>query len=202
VWVAFLAAVSDSLGKEQPIFVLVRHPDVRVATGTCYGQLDVPVDEAHLKVVSDRIVSEVLRGQLPKPAQIVTSPSQRCLRLARSIANATGAVLHQDLCWQELNFGDWEGRLWDDIRRDEFDAWGDHWLTASPPNGETYMQMKQRALNAWQALIYLNEPSLVVASSGPLKALWLDLHGLPDSEFINQSWQTGEARLLSHAIFY
>jgi alpha-ribazole phosphatase len=182
--------------------VFVRHPDVKIAKDTCYGQLDVPVDEAHLKVVSDRIVSEVLGGQLPKPAQIVTSPSQRCLRLARSIANATGAVLQQDPRWQELHFGDWEGLLWDDIARTAFDAWGDHWMSASPPHGETYQQMKQRALSAWDALVSLNEPCFVVASSGPLKALWLHLHGLSDSEFINQSWQTGEARLLSHAIFY
>jgi alpha-ribazole phosphatase len=199
VLVAFLAAVSDALGKEQPTIVLVRHPDVRVATGTCYGQLDVPINETHLNVVTERIASDFIQSHLPKPAHIITSPSQRCLRLANNLADITGAKLQQDPRWQELHFGVWEGLLWDDIRRDEFDTWGDHWLTASPPNGETYMQMKQRALSAWDALVSLNEPCLVVASSGPLKALWLHLHGLPDSGFIDQSWRTGEARSYSLA---
>jgi hypothetical protein len=96
--------MSEMVGEQSSNVVLIRHPDVQTTKGMCYGQLDVPVDEAHLKVVSERITSDISRGQLPRPTQVVTSPSQRgtiyrercstCgviigLRQARPMAKAT-----------------------------------------------------------------------------------------------------------------
>ena len=47
----------------------------------------------------------------------------------------------------EIDFGDWEGILWDDINKNELDLWMDKFVTNPPPNGESFNQMFTRVSN-------------------------------------------------------
>jgi len=51
----------------------------------------------------------------------------------------------------ELDFGDWEGSNWQSVHRDDAAAlalWGKRWVTAAPPNGESFAQQATRC-GAW-----------------------------------------------------
>lgn len=98
---------------------LVRHAQVLLAPGTCYGALDVPADpDATLQC------AQALAAVLPQAAAVSTSPLLRCAQLAQALLELRpDLMLETDARLQEMNFGAWEGRLWSDIARSEFDAW-------------------------------------------------------------------------------
>ncbi|HET7776321.1 MAG TPA: alpha-ribazole phosphatase family protein [Azospira sp.] len=151
---------------------LIRHPRPLVADGVCYGRTDLALAEA-VAVPAGR-----LRPLLPAGAPLYSSPLRRCLELARAI----GPEPRQDARLQELDFGRWEGRAWDDIHREEphaLDLWARDTAHAAPHGGETAMQLQARAL-AWVAerTAEEGEAVVVVTHGGVLKALcghWLGL---------------------------
>ena len=85
--------------------ILVRHPKPNCEKGLCYGRLDLECDAAALDAAASRL-TDIARGH-----RIVSSPSRRALDLAARLGGA--AVLEPRL--QELHFGDWEGRRWQDL---------------------------------------------------------------------------------------
>jgi alpha-ribazole phosphatase len=99
---------------------LVRHPQPADVTGLCYGRQEVPVDVQSVveaaAAVRGRIPENVLEG-----ARIFSSPASRCLILARYLAAPREPRVAEDLA--EMDFGSWEGRAWDQVPRDQLDAW-------------------------------------------------------------------------------
>jgi alpha-ribazole phosphatase len=119
--------------------ILIRHPAVDVAVGTCYGQTDVPLlgDATELAhTLSARM------DALGVPACLGgwrTSPLGRC----RLIAEAFGAAL-SDPRLKEIDFGSWEGRNWDGIDRGLIDAWVADLRHARAHGGESLVQLAHR----------------------------------------------------------
>ena len=109
---------------------LIRHPRPDVAPGTCYGQTDLGLAE------SPRVVAERLRPLLPADYALYTSP----LRRARLLAEALGSP-QVDARLQEIHFGEWEGRSFDEIGKAALDAWSAAPLDFAPPGGESPRQM-------------------------------------------------------------
>jgi alpha-ribazole phosphatase len=151
---------------------LIRHPRPLVADGICYGRTDLAL------AASPIADAERLRPLLPAEASLHTSPLRRCLELARAI----GPEPRLDARLQEMYFGTWEGRAWDDIHREDpqaLDRWAEDTANAAPHGGETVASLQARAL-AWvaeQAEAGV-ETAVVVTHSGVLKALcghWLGL---------------------------
>jgi alpha-ribazole phosphatase len=99
---------------------LVRHPQPANVTGLCYGRQEVPV---HLQSVADAAAE--VRGRIPEKvlegARIFSGPASRCLILARYLAAPREPTVAEDLA--EMDFGSWEGRAWDQVPRDQLDAW-------------------------------------------------------------------------------
>lgn len=142
---------------------LIRHPRPLAMDGRCYGQLDI---EAEAPAPAARR----LRGWLPDEVAVLASPLQRTRALACALHNAPlfdGRLM-------EMNFGDWEGRLWDDIARQEIDAWAADVFDHAPPGGESLRQMQARALDCVQALA--TPRVALVTHAGVMRALagaWL-----------------------------
>jgi alpha-ribazole phosphatase len=69
----------------------------------------------------------------------------------------------------EMNFGEWEGRAWDDVPRPALDAWAKDVANYTPPGGESPKQVLQRAL----AFFAENdsEEMVVVTHAGVIKLL-------------------------------
>ncbi|RZL15581.1 MAG: alpha-ribazole phosphatase, partial [Hymenobacter sp.] len=100
---------------------------------------------------------------------VFSSPAQRCLALGGAVATE----ITPDERLREMNFGDWENRLWTELPRAETEPWMADYVTLAPPNGETFGAVQQRAaaflaeLTATAAA----EPTLVFTHGGTIRAL-------------------------------
>ncbi|PID60024.1 MAG: hypothetical protein CSB44_11995 [Gammaproteobacteria bacterium] len=146
--------------------IALRHTTPEVPPGTCYGRTDLGLaagfeDEA--AAVLDR---------LPPLAAIVSSPLFRCRELARVIGKARALPVMIDERLIEMDFGCWEGRLWNDIPREELDAWNDDFQHARPHGGESVAALTartQHALDAWRPRAIAGSV-LLVTHAGVIKA--------------------------------
>ncbi len=120
--------------------ILVRHPPPLVG-GMCAGRSDVAVEPA------DTSAEIVRRALATVPSSIVSSPSPRCHDLARELSRRLGVSLALDQRLVELDFGEWEGRSWEEIRRNDrsrFERWVANWREEGPPGGESLVALQQR----------------------------------------------------------
>jgi alpha-ribazole phosphatase len=133
---------------------LIRHPKPQIAQGICYGQLDMPADPQDL----ERVAQDLLK--LPVPALCATSPLIRASALAQRMAQLgwPNASTHDDL--REMLFGRWEGQAWDQIAREQIDAWAQDSLHYQPPEGESVMMLANRAHRAVSNIIDTARKSL------------------------------------------
>ena len=95
---------------------LIRHTTPKVAIGVCYGQLDLDVTDSF----SQEAQAVLAKFKGDHPAVCYSSPLQRCAKLAETLP--FGRPQHDERL-KELNFGAWEGQVWDDIPRHEIDHW-------------------------------------------------------------------------------
>ena len=128
---------------------LIRHTRPGLPEGTCYGRTDVPLDEAEFSARVARIADH-----LPADMVFYSSPASRCARLAeRLVADTGGSLAGVDGRIHELDFGDWEGRLWSDLPSHETDRWRSDIVHYAPPNGEGFMAMWDRVSAFYQAIL-------------------------------------------------
>lgn len=120
---------------------LIRHPRTVTPSSTCYGRTDVEL--APEAIVELTALARSLRAKLPQDAQVFTSPLGRCARLA-GVLHASPIV---DARLTELDFGAWELRAWNDVPRDELDAWAADPLDYRIPAGESVADMVARVRN-------------------------------------------------------
>lgn len=116
--------------------VLIRHTRIVAPPGVCFGRSDVPLAATFPMEAAD------VRARLPWiPAEVWSSPAPRCRALAQLLGATTVRI---DPRLQELDFGQWEGRRWDDFRSPESEAWAlDPWRER-PPGGETVAELWAR----------------------------------------------------------
>lgn len=115
---------------------LIRHTTPDVKQGICYGQTD-------LKLTSnfEQEKDTILKKLKPHYDTVYSSPLTRCLQLARTL-ETDHFLIEKNLL--EVNFGDWEGRKWDDIPQSASQQWMDDFINIAPPNGESLLEMQQR----------------------------------------------------------
>ena len=155
---------------------LIRHTTLDVPAGTCYGQSDVPLATTFAEEAA------TLQAKLPaRWDQVYCSPLSRCRRLA--------AQLHdqpvQDVRLQELNFGDWEGCLWNDIDPTVIGPWMNDFVHVACPQGESYRQLYERVTAFWQEATNkapestMDKRIAIVTHAGPIRALLSHVLTLP-----------------------
>ncbi len=149
--------------------ILVRHPKPLCEPGLCYGRLD-------LECVADALDTAALRlAGLAEGCRIVSSPARR----ARDLAARLGADVALEPRLQELHFGEWEGRRWQDLGRDPIDAWRAGLPDAAPPGGETLSAMAARCADWLASLEPDGLPVLAVTHAGPIRVIRALLAGEP-----------------------
>ncbi len=169
---------------------LIRHTRPDIASGICYGQTDIDVAE------SFAIEAATVAEWLSPPELIVTSPLLRTRRLAEHLATEYQCEMHCNTNLMETNFGDWEGRAWNDIARSEIDAWSEDIMHYIPPNGESAQQMMQRVQNALQELAPLPQQHIaIVAHGGSIRAMLAHLAVIPLTQTL--SWQIDYGAVIS-----
>jgi len=116
---------------------LVRHTTVDVPAGTCYGRTDVALRETFAVEAAE--VRHALAGV--RFDEVWSSPRSRCTRLAAECGFADARL---DPRLAELDFGEWEGRRWDEIDDPALDLWYADYLHARPTGGETFAEQRAR----------------------------------------------------------
>lgn len=148
------------------ILKLVRHTTPDIQPGLCYGQLDIGVRDSFAQE-AERVAHWAGQAEL-----ILTSPLRRASQLADYLSARQGCPVISDARLMEMHFGDWEGRCWNDIPRDEMDAWAADILHYAPPNGESSRQLLHRLEGFIASLAALPQRHItVVAHAGSLRAL-------------------------------
>ncbi len=149
--------------------ILVRHPKPNCESGLCYGRLDIECDSGAAETAAARLKT------LAAGCSIVSSPAKRAQGLAQRLG--AGIVLEPRL--QELHFGDWEGRLWDDLGREPVEAWQRGLPGSAPPNGESLAAMASRCADWLGSLDPDGPPVLAVTHAGPIRVIRALLGGEP-----------------------
>jgi alpha-ribazole phosphatase/probable phosphoglycerate mutase len=151
---------------------LIRHTEPAVR-GVCYGRLDVPLSAAglaHARRIADGLAGEPI-------AAVYTSPLQRCSVLAAMLASQRPLTVLDSL--RELDFGDFEGRTFDELARDSpavYRQWMETPLEVRFPNGESFADLRARVLTAARAIRerHAGETVAIVSHGGPIRILLAD----------------------------
>ena len=144
--------------------VMLRHTRPNIDEGVCYGHTDIEVAASFEKE------SHAVVAKLPAISFIVSSPLQRCRKLADEIAAPLGYTVQIDPRLQEMNFGRWEGVAWDHIPRAELDAWAADFYFSRPHGGESVSHLKTRVDAAISDLRRESGNGLVVTHGGVIRA--------------------------------
>ncbi|KND60441.1 Alpha-ribazole-5'-phosphate phosphatase [Candidatus Burkholderia verschuerenii] len=163
--------------------VLIRHPEVAVDAGVCYGRTDVPLlRDVHASARDTRSRMTSL-GVPDCVAGWHTSPLRRCESMARALSD--GMLVHVDARLAEIDFGAWEGRKWDDVDRALLDEWAADIEHARPHGGESLAQFAQR-VKQWFAQHCTDEASTlhVVAHAGAIRVLTAHLLGIARADVL------------------
>lgn len=158
-----------------------RHPRAEGADGRCIGRTDLRVDPRRAKGLARRIQATARRHGLPH--EIHTSPLRRGADVGRWLRR-WGWKHVIDPALLEMDFGRWDGRLWDEIGRAEVDDWCAAFTSTAPGGGEPLDAMLMRAAR-WRSSQLSEAPVLVVAHAGWMLARrWRCEHGntLPSAD--------------------
>lgn len=144
--------------------ILLRHTTPAIAPDICYGRTDLDLADTF-----ETEAREVFT-RLPAIERIVTSPLNRCRKLANFIAGELQLRVVLDPRLQEMDFGTWEGQPWSTLPRAEIDAWAGDFYSARPHGGESVEILQSRvseALTEWRSR---EGSTLIVTHAGVIRA--------------------------------
>jgi alpha-ribazole phosphatase len=146
------------------------------AHGRCYGTLDVGLSER------GRERARALAGRLERPAAVYASPRIRAVETAEL---AFGVRPIPDERLRELDFGDFEGRTYDDIEHahpELYRRWMETPTQVEFPGGESYALLRRRVLAALGEIRARHpaETVAIVAHGGVVRAILADALAMPD----------------------
>lgn len=119
---------------------LIRHTKVDVPKGTCYGWSDVPVAKSFEEEAA--VTKQNLMKKQPFDA-VFSSPLTRARKLA-AYCGYPNPTLDDRL--KEMNMGDWEMRLYDDIAKEDphILAWYEDYMHLEATGGESFPLLYDR----------------------------------------------------------
>ena len=172
-----------------PSLILIRHGEVEPAwKSICYGAMDVPLSEFGIQA-SIRVADQACRAFQPR--LVIHSGLRRTEFLASEISKRCLADcnLMEDARLRERNYGDWQGKTWDEVYASDPEHFHDlieKPETYRPPHGETTYELQQR-MAAWLVQIAatsrdgIQAPIIAITHSGPIAAACghlLNLHAM------------------------
>lgn len=148
---------------------LLRHAASTAPAGVAGGWTDWPLSEQGESAAS----AAALAWALPAPVRIITSDLARAVATAVPLARRFGVACTTDSRLRETHLGDWEGRAWTALEREQPDRlarWYRDWRTEGPPGGESFADVVARAASFLDSLDQ-HPQTLVVAHAGSIRAL-------------------------------
>jgi alpha-ribazole phosphatase len=173
---------------------LIRHTKTDTVSGLCYGQSDVPL------AASFPEEAQFIREKLPelsKNCLVITSPLNRCSQLAQTFRNP----IKTDVRLLEVDFGEWENRLFNEIDEALLSNWTENFVTVPPPKGESFNDLCGRAGRFWDELLldHANvEQILIVTHAGVIRALLTHILQLPPENAFKFSVDVGSIHKIKY----
>jgi broad specificity phosphatase PhoE len=153
----------------------VRHGRANVADNLCIGHTDVP-----LSTEGADAIRALVTGTALQDAFVTSSDLRRATESAAIIAEAFGCEVHRDRRLREMHFGNWDGRSWAQIERDDdarFRDWMERWVDVAPPGGESASDVARRASEWMTGALSGAEQIVVVSHAGWIRAALCHLLG-------------------------
>ena len=132
------------------------------AKNLAQGRVDIPLNETGR--LQARAAAQRLHGRGIR--SIVASPLSRAKETAAAAAETIGATVSYDEELQEVAFGDHEGQPM-------LTQWFDDWVAGAytPAGGESFAELRERAIRAVDRAREKEAPVLVVAHGALFRAL-------------------------------
>jgi alpha-ribazole phosphatase len=148
---------------------LVRHAKPLVEKGLCYGRLDVSANQTLTEIATDELINALSESSGVK--LLLTSPRRRTKQLANLLAERLNLDPLEEPRLAEMDFGEWEGRLWADIPKSAIDLWTEDFNNHAFGGGESTGQLLHRVWQLMQNPTSRNTDQLWVTHAGVIKAV-------------------------------
>lgn len=159
------------------------------ATDNTAQETDIPFDALSKEL--PEALSEALSTDEIDEIALYSSDLVRAQKTASAIAARFGLTLTLDRCFREIDFGDWDGRTWQELTSVDnvaLEKWMADWIHYTPPNGESLIDLTVRVQNALNRLANSKATiSVIVTHAGWIRAALCKLNNLPVSEMFSFS---------------
>ena len=153
---------------------LVRHAQPLIAPAVCYGASDVAADAS-----ATLQAAQALARTLPAGVALVSSPLQRCERLAQCLRGLRPDLTYTtDARLAEMNFGCWEGQRWDAIAQADYDAWVADFAEHRFGGQESVSEFMRRVTCAWDENQRQGLDAVWITHAGVIRAASLLAQGV------------------------
>ncbi|MBA3071489.1 MAG: histidine phosphatase family protein [Nitrospirae bacterium] len=179
---------------------LIRHGETEGSETKRYkGSIDVPMSEKGIEQIrktsafisaevrkhkGSEVTSELPNFQASKLTAVYCSPLSRALNSAEIIAESNGLKPIVIEALKERSFGIWEGMTFTEIKEKyppEFETWAGNPLRYSPIDGESTLEVRDRAVKAVDNLLsnHNSEHIAIVAHGGVNRIILCHIMGIP-----------------------
>lgn len=115
---------------------------------------------------------------------IITSPMLRCAKFAAVVAKQWQCDIQAEEQLREISFGDWEGKLIEEIAKKQAQAFQMFWQNPHenpPPNGEPLADFQQRVSESFYKHVKAHQGKrlLLVCHGGVIRAILASILQLP-----------------------
>jgi alpha-ribazole phosphatase len=145
---------------------LIRHTAPDIVPGLCYGHLDVGL-KATFK--EEALIIKNVVTDLPIE-KVYSSDLTRCKQLANYLFN-NDIDIEFTQAIREINCGDWEGQLWNDIPSDELNYWMHNFVEVPTKNGESYLDLAKRIIQFWEHTLSQKQNVAWVVHGGVIRTV-------------------------------
>lgn len=151
------------------------------------GRIDHPLSDLGWTQMQTAAALSHARKTTPEtPAwtHLISSPLVRCRAFAEHLASETGLPLEINENWQEIDYGDWDGMAlsdWRELAGPQFREFRKDVSKLVPPNGEAFLNFRDRVLGQWEEIGELPDGShvLIVTHGGVLRVVLPTVLGMP-----------------------
>jgi broad specificity phosphatase PhoE len=123
----------------------------------------------------------------PAVDRILSSDLQRCRGLAERISAGVGVPVETTERLREQRMGDWDGRTWEEITREDgarVTAYWDDYVGTRPPAGESFGDLLERIRALWSEILEESHGRrlVIVTHVGVIRTLLCHLLGIPATQ--------------------
>jgi alpha-ribazole phosphatase len=170
---------------------LIRHGETVDANSRRYkGHIDIDLSDNgidQVKRLSDYMVqnrSTLFKDRSNGLDAVYCSDLSRAMKSAEIIAEPFDLKPVVNVGLKERNFGVWEGMSFDEIKDkwpDAFDSWAANPVEFSPMEGESTLEVKERAMKTYDEIVSKHEGECIalVAHGGINRVILCELIGIP-----------------------